>query len=102
MFASVPERWSCFKTADATATSSLSSSLSLNLKGKKDFLAERVDQLFDCHVYHRGGDGRNLDYSHWPKADWGLGCIVYYGGWSSYDSKLGKGLSLFLQTYTRW
>lgn len=38
-----------------------------------NFLAERVDQLFLCHVYRRGGDGENVDCrSHWPMGDWGL------------------------------
>jgi hypothetical protein len=31
------------------------------------------EQVFVCHVYRRGDDGKNLEcMSHWPMGDWGL------------------------------
>ena len=30
------------------------------------------EQVFVCHVYHRGDDGKTLECrSHWPMGDWG-------------------------------
>jgi hypothetical protein len=95
VFVSVPaERcWSCFKTADATAMSSSSSSWiewveEQSAAEAEDFLLPYV-QFSSC--------GPNVP---WWIGDWSEFCCMK--GRFSYDSKLGKRLPLFLETYAGW